>query len=393
MTTTVRAVVLNTLRGVDHALGRWSSAVHVLVDVRTAMNLAVLRPMWRRLRRDPRVTLAFTAEDVAGVAAALDEDGLRGSLIPRAAASWKRWDLAMVADAWNHVPLRRCRRRIKFFHGVAGKYDLDRPRKLGASHLRGFDRVCFINEERRNNYVEAGVIGRDQAIVVGYPKIDDPLNGIWPRGAVHEWLGLPASASTVLYAPTFSTANSLHLAGMQIIDTLLQCGLNVIVKLHDRSMVPHPSYTVGVDWPSKLRRFENHPGFLLARAADIGPMLSAADVLVTDHSTVGFEFALLDRPIIVYDVPALKEAARIDDDKWWLLRSMAHVVDSPRALREAVRSALANPSALSDRRKRAHALFAYAGCALPRAMAAIYELLELDQPAAREATLAEARPS
>ena len=55
---------------------------------------------------------------------------------------------------------------------------------------------------------------------------------------------------------------------------------------------------------------------------DITPLLAAADLLVTDHSTVGFEFALLDRPLIVFDAPDLRAAARIDgssgrsSDRW-----------------------------------------------------------------------------
>jgi CDP-glycerol glycerophosphotransferase (TagB/SpsB family) len=167
----------------------------------------------------------------------------------------------------------------------------------------------------------------------------------------------------------------------------------VIVKLHDRSMVPHSTYTDDIDWPAELRRFERHPRFALARAADAGPFLSAADVLVTDHSTVGFEFALLDRPIVVYDVPELKRAARIDDEKWDLLRAMSDVVDSPATLRAAVLSSLADPSRLQEARRPAQVLFAYPGSATPRAMAVIYDLLEMEQPIEHQATIAEVRPS
>jgi CDP-glycerol glycerophosphotransferase (TagB/SpsB family) len=101
-------------------------------------------------------------------------------------------------------------------------------------------------------------------------------------------------------------------------------------------------------------------------------------VLVTDHSTVGFEFALLDRPIIVYDTPALKDAARIADDKWMFLRSMADVVNSPAALTRAVAAAFENAGRLRDARQRARALFAYPGRATERAMDIVYELLELE---------------
>ena len=42
-------------------------------------------------------------------------------------AEWSRFDLYLNADPWAAARLRRCAHRINFFHGVAGKYDLDRP--------------------------------------------------------------------------------------------------------------------------------------------------------------------------------------------------------------------------------------------------------------------------
>jgi len=49
-------------RRIDHAAGRTLTRLRVLVDVRTPMNVAVLRPVWSALATDPRITLAFTAE-------------------------------------------------------------------------------------------------------------------------------------------------------------------------------------------------------------------------------------------------------------------------------------------------------------------------------------------
>jgi hypothetical protein len=378
MTGSIRTASLSFLRELDHALGRRSGRRRVLVDVRTPMNLAVLRPMWRRLADDPRVTLTFTAEDDSGVAQALASDDLAGALQPRARVSRQRFDLALTADAWNNAPLHRCRRRLYFFHGVAGKYDLDSPDRLRGLALDRFDRVAFINEDRRQRYLAAGVVRADQAVLVGFPKLDDLVNGTWSASGVRRELGLGRDRPTVLYAPTFSPAGSLHAAGEAIVEALLGDGFNVIVKLHDRSMVPHERFTAGIDWPDRLRRFESRDGFAFVRAGDIGPFLAAADVMVTDHSTVGFEFALLDRPLVVFDAPGLKEAARIDDGKWMLQRSMAEVTDSAAALPAVVRAVLADPARRREARRASHALFAFPGRSTARAIAVVYELLDLE---------------
>jgi hypothetical protein len=341
-------------------MGRLLGPARVLVDVRTQMNLAVLEPMWKALSGDERVRLLFSSETGARI------------------NPWTRVDLAMTADLWNQTALHRCRRRINFFHGVAGKYDLDRPDRLAAADLHRFDRLAFINRERMERYLASGLVQPGQAVLVGYPKGDDLVNGRWDANAVRASLGLPVATHTILYAPTFSTANSLHLAGEAMISTLLDSGRNVIVKLHDRSMVPHPTYTGGIDWPARLARFEPHPRFALARGADAGPFLAAADLLVTDHSTVGFEFALLDRPIVVFDSPRLREAARIDEDKWTRLRSMADVAATPGELRSAVEQGFAAPERHRQARRLAHELFAYAGSATSRALNTVYALLDLE---------------
>lgn len=377
MTRSIRAASLSFLRDLDHSLGRRGGRRRVLVDVRTPMNLAVLRPMWHRLALDPRISLTFTAEETAAVAKTLEQEGLAGSLQPRTEVGRQRFDLALTADAWNNVPLYRCRRRLYFFHGVAGKYDLDSPERLSGLAMDRFDRVAFINDDRRQRYLAAGAVRQDQAVLVGFPKLDDVVNGTWAANDVRTGLGLEINRPTVVFAPTFSPEGSLHLAGEAIVDALLADGFNVIVKLHDRSMVPHAHFTSGIDWPARLRRFEARPGFALARNGDAGPFLSAADAMVTDHSTVGFEFALLDRPLVVYDAPDLLAAARIDADKWRLLRSMAEVVRTPAELASAIASAFAHPGLRSEARRQARPLFAWPGHSTERALSVVYELLDL----------------
>jgi hypothetical protein len=372
-----RSAIVRPLRALDHAAGRLRGPARVLVDVRTPMNLAVLEPIWRPLLDDPRLRLSFATEDGTEAYDALAAAGIERMALPRRDATWTRVDLALTADLWNHTPLRRCRRRMTFFHGVAGKYDLDDPARLDGAALRQLDRIGFINEDRLRRYVESGSIRPDQAVLIGFPKLDDLVNGRWQREAVLRSLGLAAEPGTVLYAPTFSTANSLHDAGEAIVESLLRTGRNVIVKLHDRSMVPHPTYTNGVDWPERLARFEAHPRFALARMADASPVLAAADLMVTDHSTVGFEFAALDRPVVVFDAPRLLAAARIDPGKWACLRSMADVVTGPEQLESVVDRALRAPARLAHARRQARTLFAHAGAAAERGLAEVYGLLNL----------------
>jgi hypothetical protein len=106
-----------------------------------------------------------------------------------------------------------------------------------------------------------------------------------------------------------------------------------------------------------------------------------ADALVTDHSSVGFEFMLLDRPVVVVDCPQLIGRARVNPQKVELLRSAAEVVAGADAIGPAVRQALAWPGRQSERRKAiAGHLFYGPGGATTRAAQCFYELLALSAP-------------
>ena len=104
----------------------------------------------------------------------------------------------------------------------------------------------------------------------------------------------------------------------------------------------------------------------------------ASDVMVTDHSSIGFEFCAADRPLVVFDAPGLVEAARINPEKVALLRSAATVVSSTGQLPDAIRDTLAAPHRRSvERRRAAEDVFFDPGTATERALRVVYELLSL----------------
>jgi CDP-glycerol glycerophosphotransferase (TagB/SpsB family) len=184
----------------------------------------------------------------------------------------------------------------------------------------------------------------------------------------------------------------LHLAGEEIVRTLVASGFNVIVKLHDRSLDLDPRYNAGIDWRARFTAIEQDAGVARVRfstAADSSPLLAAADIMVTDHSSIGFEFLVLDRPVIVFDAPDLPAAARINLEKVALLRSAATVVSTCDELIAQAASALADPQRLSTARRRiARDLFFDPGCATGRAVNLVRGLLFGDSvPAAVDLTV------
>ena len=355
----------------DHALGRLSPQRRVLVEMRTPVYHAVLGPVCDALRSLPNLVLHYTSEYPDRIRPLIG--GSR--FVTHREAEWSRYDLYLNADPWAAARLRRCAHRINFFHGVAGKYDLDSPGGLPMG-FEYYDRVAFINEDRLRRYLAARVVTASQAVLVGYPKLDRLASGKVDGSAVRESLGLTARRPTVLYAPTYSPASSLHGAGEQIVRELDAAGFNVIVKLHDRSLDPDPRYTGNVDWRARMQALEVPGRISYVEAPDACPYLAAADIMVTDHSSVGFEFLVLDRPLLVFDAPGLIEAARINPQKVTLLRSAARVASTVDELVAAAKEETASPARLSvERRRVAGEVFYQPGGATERAVALIRGVL------------------
>lgn len=377
-----RRLVSRSLRAVDRAAGRALGRRHVIVDVRNAMHVAVLEPITAALERDARVDVWYTSARPSAVRTALLHAG-PSRLLAHDEAAFRRWDLYISADPWTRPHLRRCARSVNVFHGVAGKYDLDDPAHLPIE-FEAFDRVLFINRDRMDRYVASGVVAPERAVLIGFPKIDRLVNGEYDAAAVKRRLGLEGGRPTALYAPTWSVASSLHIAGEGIVRGLAAEGLNVIVKLHPLSLdAAVPKYSGGIDWRARIGALVQPGRIVHVEDPDASPLLAASDVLVTDHSTIGFEFCLLDRPVIVFDTPNLVQIARVNADKVRQLRSAARVVRSSAELRRSVREALASPDLHRGERQRlASAMFFDPGRATGRALAAIFELLELKTPAA-----------
>jgi CDP-glycerol glycerophosphotransferase (TagB/SpsB family) len=359
---------------IDHAVGHLTSRREVLVELRTPVYYAVLGPVAEALTADRDVRVWYTSEQPERVRSLVRS----GRFLSRAEAEWRRFDLYMNADPWAPTPLRRCAHRLNFFHGVAGKYDLDEPKTLPLEYER-YDRVAFVNRDRMRRYLNAGIVSPAQAVLVGYPKLDRLASGGYDGVAVRADLGLEPGRPTAMYAPTYSDASSLHLAGEEVVRTLVRTGFNVIVKLHDRSLDSDPRYNAGIDWRARFAAIEAAAGRARVRfstEADSSPLLAAADIMVTDHSSIGFEFLVLDRPLIVFDAPDLAATARINPEKIALLRSAATVVKTCDDLAAQAASLIAAPQRLSTARRRvARDLFFDPGCATGRAVNLVRGLL------------------
>lgn len=349
----------------------------------TPLSYAVVAPVARALAADPRVEVVVTARHGGRREA---ERCLGFSFRYRNAlvARFMRADAAVCAGYYFRAP--RVRKWVEVFHGVSAKNYAVRSDAVRFSHL------FLIGDYHRAKFTRCGLLaeGDPRGLSIGMPKTDPLAAGPPDRAWVGE-LGLDAARPTVAYAPTRSgdAGSSLDRGGIEAIDTLAALPVNVVVKLHDRSLRRYRS-EVKDDFEAAVRAREARGNVRLYTGHDVVPLLRAADLLVSDLSSVANEFLLCDRPVVYLATPEHEAKVRAaaarrfgadDPENLDWLRRAGETVDGGAALAAAVERGLANPKARgAERRERALRLFYNPGRATAAAVAALYPILELDSP-------------
>jgi CDP-glycerol glycerophosphotransferase (TagB/SpsB family) len=368
------------LRGLDKRWQRSRDAEkrQVLVDGRTAMNYATVAPIVEGLQKDSRVKLFFTASETPDQLEKIYAEARQPyQLVRPKQAALMHFDAYLTADfLWARLP--RGTRRVQTFHGVAGKYRTvyDSP----ADSMRGWDRLFFINKRRLQNFIDTGAVDADSPAIrlIGMPRLDCLVDGSLERNQILTSMGIDPARKTVLYAPTWSRYSSVASMGEEIVKRLGAAGYAVIVKLHDRSRQGDDYHSGGADWGQRLAPLLQANGGVLATGSNSSTYLMAADVLITDHSSVGFEYLLLDRPLIRIHVPELLEKTDIEPVYVQLMIDASTSVLNIEQLVAAVDESFANPQRKSEsRRAVAGEMFYQPGTATTRAIAEMYEVIEL----------------
>jgi CDP-glycerol glycerophosphotransferase (TagB/SpsB family) len=183
--------------------------------------------------------------------------------------------------------------------------------------------------------------------VVGMPRNDRILDA---KPTLRSVLGIE-TGKIVLYAPTYRDWKSLD-ACLPTPDTDLKRVIEVL-EANDAYLLLRPHYYESNAAKSVIESAKS-PRVLAADSAifpDVGDILSQVDVLITDYSSIFFDFMLLDKPIIF---------TPYDMDEYLMRRGMSFKYDDvtpgPKALNGndfllALKDSLGECDRFADRRK------------------------------------------
>lgn len=343
----------------------------ILFFARNPHNVVVYERVLRRLLDDARITLYLSSNTsrLRPPNSLFDSFDLPGARrVDHRIARWIKYDLYLSPDMF--LLSRRSRVRVHTFHGISIKG------KAFSRKVLAYDKLFLIGPYQRRRFARLGVMAEDDPrfVAIGMPKTDALFDGSLSREGYLRACGLDPARRTILYAPTWRPESSLYSLGEPLIRSMRGSENNLLVKLHDISLME----TRHGDWRAKMSELEGE-GVAFIKEFDATPALLAADLLISDASSVANEYTLLNRPIVFIDVPELfqKYAATIDREDWG--QSAGPVARSIPEIHEAIRRSLADPGEFQEERRRiASEGFYNPGCAAETALRAILRLLDLD---------------
>lgn len=212
--------------------------------------------------------------------------------------------------------------KVQIFHGLCEE-------KGGHYKITGFfDLYCTCGPLITTNFKRLTERYRYFRVKeTGWPKIDGLLRP-YDRTELCQRLSLDPSRKIILYAPTFSPKFKSSDEIIKALRDLSQPGEQWIIKFHDLMAA------------EDRKRFQNLPKeyFRIYTGHDNTPLLQVADVLVSDTSSIVYEFMLQDKPVVTI-------GAKVRQDKAINIESVAD-------LRVAVDRSLQNPQEFSANRRQ-----------------------------------------
>lgn len=186
----------------------------------------------------------------------------------------------------NEVPHYLRGVKVQVFHGFAGE-------KKGHFRIRDyFDLYLTQGPYFTQRFGElARKHGNFEVVETGWPRVDRFFDGSVDVEAVRTRYNLPVSGNTLLYAPTFSPSMTSAQDLYNTLETLAtETDWHVLIKFHplmDKALMQR-----------YRTRFGTSKQVHVVDEDDVTPFMMVSDLLVSDTSSVVYEFLLLDKPVV-----------------------------------------------------------------------------------------------
>lgn len=203
---------------------------------------------------------------------------------------------SVYIQTWHGTPLKKLALDMDVIH-MAGERNLEKYKKNFYNNVQTWD--YLISQNRYSTEIFKRAFGfKKEILEIGYPRNDILFkkNNKEDIIKLKKKLGLPLDKKIILYAPTWRD-NDFHAKGKYKFNTGLDFPLLMEEMKDDTVWIVKYHYLImdQVDW-SPYKDFI----YTFDMNYDISLLYLVADMLVTDYSSVMFDYSILRRPILFY---------------------------------------------------------------------------------------------
>ncbi|MEJ7220184.1 CDP-glycerol:glycerophosphate glycerophosphotransferase [Staphylococcus gallinarum] len=210
----------------------------------------------------------------------------------------------IILSTWHGTPLKRLVFDMENVTSANKNYKKD-----FYNQSRNWDYLIAANKYSEQIFESAFMYPRENILTYGYPR-NDILHNYTSEYKQHikEKLNLPTSKKVILYAPTWRD-DEFHSAGNYKFK--LQMDLNRMRKEFGQEYVIALRMHYFISDNMDLTGFEDF-AYDFSKYNDINDLYISSDILITDYSSVFFDFANLRKPILffTYDIEKYQSMLR-----------------------------------------------------------------------------------
>lgn len=188
-------------------------------------------------------------------------------------------------NTWHGTPLKKMGLDIDDNQSFNSKADFNR-----------LDKFTVQSEYEAEIFSRAFGIGLDKMFKIGLPRNDELVQVSSKRKTIRQQFGFLNSDKVILYTPTFREFkhNSLH----QITSNADILMAALIKKLPDNYKILARSH-YEVDIIDGISKMSNRI-IDVSEYPDLNELIQASDILISDYSSVIFDYSLTEKPIFIF---------------------------------------------------------------------------------------------
>lgn len=220
----------------------------------------------------------------------------------------KKRDNQVYIQTWHGTPLKKLALDMEYID-MSGTTDIEKYRANFKANTGTWDYLISQNHFSTETFRRCFDFHKE-ILEVGYPRNDILFYGNNEEyiTALKKEMGLPLNKKVILYAPTWRD-NQYYKKGVYKFATLMDYDRMMEELADEYVMIVKYHYLVKdpMDW-SKYKGFV----YQFSQEEEISRLYLVSDILITDYSSVMFDYSLLKRPMFffAYDLENYRETLR-----------------------------------------------------------------------------------